>query len=223
MGITILSNKKLKIKGILFDLDGTLVDSKPAYIKAAQLTFKKLGIKPLSDKQAIEIPRKLEQKLPLEINVKNGLPVFLEIYLNSYYSISGSETKLLPNVLSTLKTLSKKAKLSLVTMRSVPKISLIKELKNLNIAKYFDLFVTALDTKKPKPSPEAVLKCVDSMSLQLDDCIIVGDSINDIRAGKAAGVKTVAVLSGIFYCKELTNEKPDLIINNINFLPDFIE
>jgi beta-phosphoglucomutase-like phosphatase (HAD superfamily) len=87
-----MSNKKLKIKGILFDLDGTLVDSKPAYIKAAQLTFKKLGINPLSDKQAIEIPRKLEQKLPLEINVKNGLPFFLEIYLNSYYSISGSET-----------------------------------------------------------------------------------------------------------------------------------
>ena len=218
-----MSNNKLKIKGILFDLDGTLVDSKPAYIKAAQLAFKKLGINPLSDKQAIEIPRKLEQKLPLEINVKDGLPFFLEIYLNSYYSISGSETKLIPNVSSTLKTLSKKAKLSLVTMRSVSKVSLIKELEDFNIAKYFDHFVTALDTKKPKPSPEAVLKCVDSMNLQIDDCIIVGDSVNDIRAGKAAGVKTVAVLSGIFSFRELIKEKPDLIIQNINFLPDFIE
>lgn len=216
-------NNKLKIKGILFDLDGTLVDSKPAYIKAAQLTFKKLGIKPLSDKKAIEIPRQLEKKLPLEINVKNGIPFFLEIYLDSYYSISGFETKLLPNVLLTLRNLSKRAKLSLVTMRSVPKKTLIKELENLKIAKYFDLFVTALDTKKPKPSPEAVLKCVDNMNLQLDDCIIVGDSINDVRAGKAAGVKTVSVLSGIFSYQELVKEKPDLIIENINFLPNFIE
>jgi phosphoglycolate phosphatase-like HAD superfamily hydrolase len=83
--------------------------------------------------------------------------------------------------------------------------------------------VTALDTKKPKPSPEALLKCVAGMDLNLDDCIIVGDSVNDIRAGKAAGVKTVAVLSGIFSLRELINEKPDLIMKNINFLPDFIE
>jgi len=218
-----MSNKKLKAKGILFDLDGTLVDSRPAYLKAAKLTFKKLGIKPLSEKQAIEIPRRLEQKLPLDINVKKGLSSFIKIYLNSYYSISGSETILIPNVLSTLKLLSKKVKLSLVTMRSVPKVSLIQELENFNIAKYFDVFVTALDTKKPKPSPEAVLKCAKSMNLQLDDCIIVGDSINDIHAGKAAGIKTVAVLSGIFSFYELAKEKPDLIIKNINFLPDFLE
>jgi beta-phosphoglucomutase-like phosphatase (HAD superfamily) len=90
-----MSNKKLKVKGIMFDLDGTLIDSKLAYIKAAKITYEKLGLKPLSDEKAIEIPKRLEQKLPLDLKIKNELSLFLETYLNSYYSISGSETKII--------------------------------------------------------------------------------------------------------------------------------
>jgi HAD superfamily hydrolase (TIGR01549 family) len=218
-----MSNKKLKVKGVLIDLDGTLVDSKPAYLKAAQLTFTKLGLKPLSNEEAIEIPKRLEQKLPLNIKIKNNLSLFLEVYLKSYYSISGSETILISNVPETLSSLSKKMKLALVTMRSIPQEAIIIELKKFNIAKYFDLIVTAMDTNKPKPSPEALLKCAKSMDLDVSDCIIVGDSVSDIRAGKAAGAKTAAVLSGIFSFQELVKEKPNLIMQNINSLPYFIE
>ena len=113
--------------------------------------------------------------------------------------------------------------LSLVTMRFVPKQSLINELKKFNIAEYFDPIVTAIDTCKPKPSPEALLKCVNSMNLAVEDCVIVGDSVNDIKAGRAANMKTVSVLSGIYSLQELVKEKPDFIIPNISFLPDFIE
>lgn len=218
-----MSTKKLKVKGILFDLDGTLVDSKPAYLEAARLTFRKLGLDPLTDAAAIELPRRLEQKLPLNLNIKNDLSTFLEIYFNSFYSISGLETKLISNVSKTLNSLSKKMSLALITMRSTPKKSLIKELEKFNIAKYFDTIVTALDTCKPKPSPEALLKCVNAMNLDVSDCIIVGDSVTDMRAGRAANVKTVAVLSGIFSLQELAKEKPNLILPNITFLPDFIE
>jgi phosphoglycolate phosphatase-like HAD superfamily hydrolase len=51
----------------------------------------------------------------------------------------------------------------------------------------------------------------------------VGDSVADVRAGKNAGAKTIAVLSGIFTREELEKEKPDLIINDINELPSFLE
>jgi phosphoglycolate phosphatase-like HAD superfamily hydrolase len=61
------------------------------------------------------------------------------------------------------------------------------------------------------------------MDLDVSDCIIVGDSVSDIRAGKAAGAKTAAVLSGIFSFQELVKEKPNLIMQNINSLPYFIE
>jgi phosphoglycolate phosphatase-like HAD superfamily hydrolase len=83
--------------------------------------------------------------------------------------------------------------------------------------------VTALDTHKPKPSPEALIKAVKALDVQICDCIIVGDSISDIRAGKAAGSKTVAVLSGLFSRQELAEENPDLIIKDVTVLPNFIE
>jgi len=70
-----MTNKKIKIKGILFDLDGTLVDSKPAYIEAARITFRKLGLSPISDDDAIEIPKKIEQKQPLNLNIKTKPPL----------------------------------------------------------------------------------------------------------------------------------------------------
>ena len=59
--------------------------------------------------------------------------------------------------------------------------------------------------------------------LKCADCIIAGDSVNDVRAGKAAGARTVAVLSGLFQCEELVKECPDLILTDVTSLPEFIE
>lgn len=214
-------DKKLNIKGIIFDLDGTLVDSRSAYIKAAQITFKKLGLKPLTEKEALDIPKKIEQRLPLDLKINNNFNLFLQIYLNSYYSISESETRILPNVLSTLKVLSKRVKLSLVTMRSVSKNLLFNELEKFKIGKYFNPILTALDTK-PKPAPDALIKCIKTMNLKKEECAIVGDSVNDIRAGKSAGISTIAVLSGLYSFEELSKEKPDLLMQSIISIKDMI-
>lgn len=207
-------NKKTDIKGIIFDLDGTLIDSKPAYLKSAQLTYKKLGLKPITEIAALKIPKKIEQNLPLDLEINTDLDLFLEIYLRSYYSLSKLETRILPNALSTLEFLSKRVKLSLVTMRSVSKNSLLNELEHFSIGKYFDPIVTALDAR-PKPAPDPLIKCIKKMNLTKEECLMVGDSVNDIRAGKAAGIKSIAVLSGIYSYEELSKEKPDLIIQNI--------
>jgi HAD superfamily hydrolase (TIGR01509 family) len=218
-----MSVEKLKVDGIFFDLDGTIVDSREAYYEAARIAFHAMGQEMPEKEAVLEIPRKLERKQPINDIIKGDLREFLNVYLNSYYSITKEKTKPLPNVSTTLETLSAKAKLALVTMRAFPKENIIKELEGFNIAKYFAYVVTALDTDEPKPSPEALIKCVKALDVQMCDCAIVGDSISDIRAGKAAGAKTVAVLSGIFSRQELIEEKPDLIIKDITALPDFIE
>jgi phosphoglycolate phosphatase len=119
-------------------------------------------------------------------------------------------------------TLSERAKLALITA-SLPKPSNQKELKTIFIAKYFTHIVTARDTSKPKPSPEALIQCVEALDVEMCECIIAGDSINDVKAGKAAGVRTVAVLSGLFQRDELARECPDLILPDINLLPLFIK
>jgi HAD superfamily hydrolase (TIGR01509 family) len=218
-----MSVEKLKVNGIFFDLDGTIVDSREAYYEAARIAFQAMGQEMPEKEVVLEITRKLERKQPIKDVVNGDLHEFLTSYLNAYYSITTEKTKLLPNVSTTLETLSAKAKLALVTMRAFPKENIIKELEGFNIAKYFSYVVTALDTDNPKPSPEALIKCVKALDVQMCDCAIVGDSISDVRAGKAAGSKTVAVLSGLFSRQELMEENPDLIIKDVTALPNFIE
>jgi len=218
-----MSVTKLKAKGIFFDLDGTIVDSREAYYEAARTAFQAMGQEPPEMKAALEIPRRLERKQPVTDIIKGDIHEFLSLYLKTYYSITTYKTKPVPNVSTALETLSTKAKLALITMRSVPKESILNELEDFSIAKYFTYVVTALDTYEPKPSPEALIKCVKALDVQICDCIIVGDSISDIRAGKAAGSKTAAVLSGLFSRQELAKEKPDLIIKDVTMLSTFIE
>ena len=213
---------KFEAKGIFFDLDGTIVDSREAYYEAARTAFRAIGQEPPQTKVALEIPRRLERKQPISDLIKGDAQKFLHVYLKAYYDVTQEKTTLFPNVSKMLKTLSARAKLALITMRAVPKESIINELEHFRIAKYFNYVVTALDTYKPKPSPEALLKSVKALDVQTGDCVSVGDSINDVKAGKAAGVKTIAVLSGLFSREDFATEHPDLIIKDATALPSFI-
>jgi len=214
----------LKIEGILLDLDGTIVDSKEAYSEAAKIAFKTIGQRLADAKIVIEIPKRLEQGLPINDLVKEGdVHKFLDVYLKTYYQVTLLKTKPLPRISETLAKLSEKARLALITMRYVPKEKVYQELEKFGLAKYFKYVITALNTNDPKPSPEALIKCARKLDVQLCSCAVVGDSVADIKAGKNAGAKTVAVLSGIFSRNELKREKPDLILESVNQLPDFLE
>jgi HAD superfamily hydrolase (TIGR01509 family) len=219
-----MAKKRLKVKGILLDLDGTIVDSRDAYKEAVKTAFAAFGKNFGAAEVATEIPRRLEQNLPINDLLKGiDTQKFLDLYLNAYYKATATKTKPMSKIEDTLRKLSEKAALALITMRYVPKEDVIKELENFGLAKYFQYVVTAFDTHTPKPSPEALIKCAKKFGVQPCECLVVGDSVADIKAGKNAGAKTVAVLSGIFSRKELEREKPDLILENVNQLPDFLE
>jgi phosphoglycolate phosphatase len=220
---TEMNHNRLKIKGIFLDLDGTIVDSTGAYLEAARIAFHAIGKKTPEDRILLEIPRRIEQHLTIDDLSYGYTKEFMRIYLEAYYSVTESKTKLFPNISATLETLSSKAKLALITMRNCPNQVVQKELDCFGIAKYFTHVVTALDTSKPKPSPEALIECAKALDLEMCDCIIVGDSVNDVRAGKAAGARTVALLSGLFQREELKKEHPDLILFDVNVLPEYIE
>jgi phosphoglycolate phosphatase len=218
-----MEKPKLKVKGIILDLDGTIVDSREAYLEAVKAAFAAIG-QTVDIKIATEIPRRLEQNLSINNMIKGvDAQKFLDAYLKSYYKVTAIKTKPMPNVSETLKKLSRKAKLALTTMRYVPREKVIKELEKFGLAKYFKLVVTALDTYHPKPSPEALIMCAKHLGIQISECAVVGDSIADVRAGRNVGAKTVAVLSGIFTREELEMEQPNLILKSVNELPDFLE
>jgi len=214
---------ELKVKAIIMDLDGTIVDSREAYMEALKTTWQSLGLKNFNPAIALEIPKRLEQNQPInDLIMGADVENFLNVYLRTYYSVTENKIKPFPNVSKTLEALSGKVKLALLTMRHVPRENVEKELEKLGIAKHFHCILTALDTPLPKPSPKAIMICAEKLGVEIGNCAVVGDSVCDIRAGKNAGARTVAVLSGLFTVEELAREKPDLILRNVNELPKFL-
>jgi HAD superfamily hydrolase (TIGR01509 family) len=213
---------KLKVKAILFDLDGTIVDSRDAYLEAAKTAFHAMGLEPPAMQTTLQIPKRLEQNLPIDDITHTNTARFLDVYLKAFYAITKVKTKPIPNIHVALENLQQKAKLALITMRNVPKIAVAKELQQFGLAQYFTCILTTQGTHKPKPSPEAFIKALKVIDVQICDCLIVGDSVIDITAGKAAGAKTIAVLSGLYTKQELAKLNPDLILKNALQLPNYI-
>jgi HAD superfamily hydrolase (TIGR01549 family) len=215
---------KLSVKVIFVDLDGTIVDSKGAYLEATRAGLAAIGKEMTNIKIVNEIPKRIEQNLPIDSIVgETEVPRFLQAYLGAYYRATAEKGKPMPEVSDTLRQLSQKARLALITMRRVPHETVLLELQKHGLAKYFQIIMTALDTHSPKPSPESLIECAKLLQVQTCECLVVGDSVADIRAGKNAGAKTVAVLSGIYSRSELQSEKPDLILESVNELPGFLE
>jgi len=221
--------RKLQVRALLIDLDGTLVDSTEAYREAGKAGFAAIGLNCDDVKTAFEVARRLEQNQPIDdlftkFHMEGEVEErFLPAYLDAYYSTVSIKSKPLPNAKKTLKRLSQHFPLALITLRYVAREQVREELKHLSLMKYFKTVVTALEVKQPKPSPDAFLTAAKRLGVPINQCAIVGDSIVDVQAGKSAGAKTIAVLSGIFNRKELSKQKPDLIIRDINALPGFLQ
>ncbi len=219
-----MSNTKMAVKGIMLDLDGTILDTRPAYLEAGRITFETMGQEIPETAQLLEIPKRLEQRQPFgDITKAVDYRKFLGVYLKTFYSISAAKTKPMPHVEKALEALSRNVPLAVITMRFMSKETIAAELKQYNLDGYFAHIVTALDTARPKPSPEALVKAAAAMDVQMCDCVIVGDSIVDVQAGKAAGAKTIAVLSGLYSHAELVKVEPNCILNDISELPSLVE
>lgn len=143
---------------------------------------------------------------------------FFDTFLDAWYAIAPTRTIALPEVCTTLQELSKYFTLALVTARDMSSETIAQELKRLKLDHLFDLIVTSRDVEERKPSPQCFTYAARFLGVPVTDCVVVGDSINDIHAGKSAGAKTIAIVSGLFSKEELEVAEPDLIFENISIL-----
>jgi phosphoglycolate phosphatase-like HAD superfamily hydrolase len=80
-----------------------------------------------------------------------------------------------------------------------------------------DVMVTAAEAPA-KPAPDGLILCVQKLGLLAEECVYVGDSRLDIRAGKKAGLLTVGIQTGVAGKKLLVEEKPDYIVDEVSEL-----
>jgi HAD superfamily hydrolase (TIGR01509 family) len=140
---------------------------------------------------------------------------FISEMRNEFISLSKHHIPLKPYVREVLLILKGRGmKIGVATGRMSKGDGKWRELKNLEIDNLFDAVVTAGETK-PKPDPASLIKCVEELGISLADCVFVGDSKADVIAGRSAGVKVIALSSGVASREELIQEMPEVIIDNL--------
>jgi phosphoglycolate phosphatase len=203
----------MPIKLIIFDLDGTLVDTSRDITNALNYALNPCGLKNLTVEDTIKmvgegITRLIEKVLGAEKSQMKDEVIkrFLEYYsehLTDYSSIY-------PHVRETLEKLDGYKKAVISNKREYLSTELLEK---LDLLKYFELVVGSDTTEERKPSPVPVIYVFARLGITPHESMIVGDSNYDIEAGKKAGVKTVAVTYGYRERQYLKNA--DYMIDSI--------
>lgn len=205
---------------ILFDLDGTLVDSSVDITNALNFAIEPFHLEKMTVEKTIgmvgEGLTKLVEKMlgdRLAELKKDVLGRFI-----SYYSEHLCDfTRPYPGVRETLGDLGGYRKAVVSNKREDLSRRLLAE---LGLASYFDAIFGSDSAGEKKPSPKPILKLLDMFSVKPESAVIVGDSDYDVRAGKAAGVRTIAVSYGY---RDAALLGSDIIIDDIRELPSTLK
>jgi phosphoglycolate phosphatase len=204
------------IKIIMFDLDGTLVDSSVDITNALNYAIEPYGIGQITVKETIGmvgegLTRLVEKILGGERAAI--VPEVLDRFVGYYSEHLVEFTVPYRGVRETLERLANYRKAVISNKREALSRSLLED---LGLAKYFDVILGSDSVEEKKPSPKPIMKVLESFSLQPYEAVIVGDSNYDIDAGRAAGIRTIAVSYGFRDVDSLRGA--DFIISDIGEL-----
>lgn len=188
----------MPIKLIIFDLDGTLVDSSIDITNAINYAIRPYGIKPLTVKETISfvgegITRLMEKVVERSQTKEIDKNILVDRFLSYYSEHLIDNTIVYPKVKETLEKLEGYKKAVISNKRESLSIRLLND---LGLLRYFDLVVGSDTTPERKPSPVPIIYALSKLGIVPEETIIVGDSNFDVEAGRAAGIKTVAVTYG---------------------------
>jgi phosphoglycolate phosphatase len=222
--------KKLKVKAIIFDLDGTLIDSIDIYFTIVEKALERLNLPPVSRAGILAAAESesfnWDLILPEELTIRKTeiIDQAWKIIDQIAPPLFEENVKLITGADTILKRISSNGlKIGLVTStrRSYLKIKM-QPLKSAGVAELFEVIITIDDTQKRKPAADPLIVCAQQLDLDPNKCAYVGDTHTDMQAGRAAGMKTVGVLTGFDELKLLQKEKPDAIIDSIGHLLEVI-
>ncbi len=214
------SDQKIVVDTVIFDLDGTLIDSIGPYFKGLAIAFNKLAL-PLPSRKAVS-----DAVNNGEFNWDRVLPNADKKQKNEYIKtirtiieefMDQNDLKLIPGANKVLREISSKGlKIGIVTSTLKKNIeNKLHPLRKANLDDLFEAIITIDDAQRKKPAADPLIECTKRLGVNADTCVYVGDSRIDIKAGRAAGMKTVGVLTGLDGYESLMEEGPDVIINSV--------
>ncbi len=225
-----LDQNKLLVDAVIFDMDGTLIDSIDIYFEIVEIALKRLGLPQVSRTRILDAAEtgdfNWDLVLPDEVKNKKDeiIAAAWEIINEVAPQMFEENLKLIRGADNILKNISSSIpKIGLVTstQRQYLKIKM-RPLKSAGVEKLFDVIITSDDVPNRKPDPDPLIECAKRLDVNPNKCVYVGDTRTDMQAGKAAGMRTVGVLTGFDDYDALNKEIPDAIIDSIGDLIDVI-
>jgi phosphoglycolate phosphatase len=212
----------MKYKLVIFDIDGTIVDAYGAIRNSLNFARRKFGYRDVSMRTVKRSIGHGDKNFVAGFFKDDEVPEALELYRKHHERALVTDSRALPCAKQVLSRLRKKGcKLAVASNRPM-KFSLIL-LKKLGLRKYFHRVECAGKKTELKPRPTLLLKTIKDFNVKRGQTLYVGDMAIDVRAGKNAGVDTVAILGGSASMTELKKERPFRIIKTLCEIPSIGE
>ena len=205
-----------KYAKLLFDFDGTLVDSRQASIEATQKTFVEFGLSPPASANILHhmgIP--IEQSFPLMGGASYPTRRHAEL-LNRFREIYGPicdvTTTIFDGIPEQLENF-KAASIPLAIVTSKKSAVTLRTLSHIGLTHFFAVVVGSDHVVNYKPHPEPAMLAAERLQGASGHVLVIGDAASDIEMGKAAGFETCAVTWGAHTRPQLTNANPTHLID----------
>ena len=207
------------IKAVLFDLDGTLVDTEELILASFRYATKTVTGRDIPDE---ELRAKIGQPLTVQMwdwadGSQEVHDALFDTYLEHNDRVHSQLIKSFPDTIPALRAL-REAGLPLGIVTSKRSENALRAMKSTGIDGYFKCLIAPDTFPAHKPEPEPVLHGCELLGVAPDECIYIGDSPYDLQAGRGAGCTTVAALWGMFDSAALMAESPDFAIESLGEL-----
>ena len=221
--------KTFQPKLIMIDVDGTLVDSVPDLAYCIDEMMQKLGLQKWGEAKVRQwvgngIPKLVERALTGELEkrpIKEVFDVAYLIFLDLYEDNTAQRSYLYDGVREGLDYLKSQGyQLGCVTNKSEQFTHPL--LKVLGIFNDFKIIISGDTLAKRKPDPMPLLYCAEHFNLKPEECLMLGDSVSDVKAARAAGFDIICMSYGYNHGNDIADENPDLVIDSMSQLSDHL-
>ncbi len=220
-----MSLDPLRIKALCFDVDGTLSDTDDLYAQKVSRFFPRFLFKD-ADHAArrfimwVEAPGNALLGLADKLGIDDEMIAVLS-WLARHRKHSQRSFLLVPGVEEMLKQLHGRYPMAVVSARDEK--GTMAFLEHFNLVQYFDAVLTGLSAEHTKPYPDPILLAAKMMNTAPENCLMIGDTTVDIRAGKSAGAQTAGVLCGFGERPELEKMGANIILSDTTKLIEVLK